>query len=49
MEEKKLRMPKKGEYVRHQGVLIKVRKTQPPIPKPLTEYIFEERCDKKRN
>lgn len=41
------RLPKKDEYVRHQGVLVGIRKTQPPMPKPLTEYIFEERCARK--
>jgi len=46
-EEIKPRLPVKGEYVRHQGVLIDVRKIQPPLPKPIIEYIFEERCARK--
>lgn len=45
--ENKPRLPKKGEYVKYQGLLIDVRKTQPPIPKPIIEYIFEERSAKK--
>lgn len=43
MEKIKSRLPEKGEYVRHQGVLINITKTQPPLPKPIIEYIFEER------
>jgi len=47
MEETKPRLPRKGEYVRHQGVLIDVKKTQPPLPKPIIKYIFEERSARK--
>jgi hypothetical protein len=47
MNEIKPRLPVKGEYVRHQGVLIDVRKIQPPVPEPITEYIFEERSARK--
>lgn len=47
MEENKPRLPKKGEYVKHEGLLIKVKKTQPPIPEPIIEYIFEERSARK--
>ena len=47
MVENKPRLPKKGEYVKHQGLLIDVKKTQPPIPEPIIEYIFEERSARK--
>jgi len=47
MEENKPRLPKKGEYVKHQGLLIDVKKTQPPIPEPVINYIFEERSARK--
>jgi hypothetical protein len=47
MNEIKPRLPVKGEYVRHQGVLIDVRNIQPPLPKPIVEYIFEERSARK--
>jgi hypothetical protein len=47
MEKTNPRLPEKGEYVRHQGVLIDIRTTQPPTPKPLIEYIFEERSARK--
>ena len=47
MEENKPRLPKKGEYVKHQGLLIDVKKIQPPIPEPIIEYIFEERSARK--
>ena len=47
MEENKPRLPKKGEYVKHQGLLIDVKKIQPPMPKPIIEYIFEERSARK--
>ena len=47
MEENKPRLPKKGEYVKHQGLLIDVKKIQPPIPKPIINYIFEERNARK--
>jgi len=47
MGENKPRLPKKGEYVKHQGLLIDVKKIQPPIPKPVINYIFEERSARK--
>jgi len=46
-EEIKPRLPVKGEYVRHQGVLIDIKTIQPPLPKSITEYIFEERSARK--
>lgn len=46
-EEVKPRLPKEGEYVRHQGVLIDIKTIQPPLPKPIIEYIFEERSARK--
>lgn len=33
--------------MRHQGVLLEVKKTQPPLPEPIIEYIFEERSARK--
>jgi hypothetical protein len=41
------RLPEKGEYVRMQGILIDIRTIQPPAPKPITQYIFEERNARK--
>jgi hypothetical protein len=46
-EETKPRLPLKGEYVRHQGVLIDIKTFQPPLPNPIIEYIFEERSARK--
>jgi len=47
MEKDKPRLPIKGEYVKHQGVLINITKTQPPLPEPIIQYIFEERSARK--
>lgn len=41
------RLPVEGEYVRHHGVLIEIKKTQPPLPEPIIEYVFEERSARK--
>lgn len=42
MEQGSPRLPSEGEFVRSHGVLLSIKKTQPPIPKPIIEYIFEE-------
>lgn len=47
MEENKPRLPKKGEYVEHQGLLIDIKKIQPPMPESIIEYIFEEQSARK--
>jgi len=39
---KKPRLPDVGEYVRMHGILIDVKTVNPPVPKPIKEYIFEE-------
>lgn len=41
------RLPEKGEYVRHHGILLDIKTIQPPTPKPYQEYIFEERSARK--
>lgn len=46
-QETEPRLPKKGEYVRHQGTLIDIKTIQPPLPEPIIEYIFEERSARK--
>ena len=50
---KELKKPKIGEFVRHIGKLVSIEKAiPPPLPKPSTDYIFEEveaRCELKLN
>jgi hypothetical protein len=47
MEKSSPRLPEVGEYVRGQGVLVEVITTQPPIPAPMVEYVFEARSARK--
>jgi hypothetical protein len=42
VENKELKIPQDGEFIRNIGTLVKVETIQPPIPKPYNEYIFEE-------
>jgi hypothetical protein len=40
--DKEPRIPKVGEFVRSIGTLVKIDKVQPPPPKLIDEYIFEQ-------
>jgi len=48
-----MKLPKKGDFVRHHGTLIRIDiATPPPLPPPVKDFIFEEqeaRCELRLN